>query len=325
MKWIARVATAAIIAISAGMTGAAWGQGYPGKPIRIIVPYPPGGGNDIVVRAIGQKLSENFAQSVIVENKPGGGTLIGAEAAAKSPADGYTVFLGTIATLAINPSLYRQLPYDAIRDFVPVTQIVSYPLVLVTHPGLPVKSVSELIAYAKERPGTVLYASFGNGSSPHLGTELLKTMTGIDIVHVPYKGGPPAIADLLGGQVAMMFVDLPPTIQHIRSGRLRALAMSTLQRTPLMPDLPTMMEVGVPGFGFSSWAGLVVPAGTATEIVNRLHGEVVRVLAYPEVAKQLSGLGADPVGSTPQQFADLIKSETAMWAKVVKESGAKVD
>ena len=325
MKWISRVATAAIIAISAGMTGAAWSQGYPGKPIRIIVPYPPGGGNDIVVRTIGQKLAEIFAQSVIVENKPGAGTLIGAEAAAKSPADGYTVFLGTIATLAINPSLYRQLPYDAIKDFVPVTQIVSYPLVLVTHPGLPVKSVSELIAYAKERPGTLHYASFGNGSSPHLGTELLKTMTGINIIHVPYKGGPPAIADLLGGQVAMMFVDLPPTIQHIRSGRLRALAMSTVQRTPLMPDLPTMMEAGVPGFGFSSWAGLVVPAGTATEIVNRLHGEVVRVLGYPDVAKQLSGLGADPVGSTPQQFGDLIKSETVMWAKVVKDSGAKVD
>ena len=325
MKWISRLATAAIIAISAAMTGAAWGQGYPGKPIRIIVPYPPGGGNDIVVRTIGQKLAENVAQSVIVENKPGAGTLIGAEAAAKSPADGYTVFLGTIATLAINPSLYRQLPYDAIKDFVPVTQIVSYPLVLVTHPEVPAKSVAELIAYAKERPGKVHYASFGNGSSPHLGTELLKTMTGINIIHVPYKGGAPALADLLGGQVAMMFMDLPPVMQHIRSGRIRALAMSTAQRTPLMPDLPTMMEAGVPGFGFSSWAGLVVPAGTATEIVNRLHREVVRALGYPEVAKQLSGLGADPVGSTPQQFGDLIKSETVMWAKVVKDSGAKVD
>jgi tripartite-type tricarboxylate transporter receptor subunit TctC len=190
---------------------------------------------------------------------------------------------------------------------------------------LPVKSVAELIAYAKERPGTLHYASFGNGSSPHLGTELLKTMTGINIVHVPYKGGPPALADLLGGQIAMMFMDLPPTMQHIRSGRVRALAMSTPQRTPLMPDLPTMAEAGVTGFGFTSWAGLVVPAGTAAEIVNRLHDEVVRVLGYPDVAKQLSGLGADPVGSTPQQFAELIKSEIAVWAKVVKDSGAKVD
>lgn len=325
MKRFAQVVLISFVAVLTGMSAGAWSQGYPNKPIRIIIPYPPGGGNDIVVRAIGQKLSENLGQSVVVENKPGGGTLIGAEAAAKSPPDGYTIFLGTIATLAINPSLYRQMPYDPIRDFAPVTQIANYPMVLVTNPTLSANSVADLLAIARARPGKLVYASFGNGSTPHLGMELLKTMAGVDLVHVPYKGAAPALADLLGGQVSVMFNDFMTTGSQIKAGRLKALAVSPQQRTQLMPDLPTVAESGVPGYGFTSWAGLLVPAATPAEIVNRLHAEIVRVVNQPDVARQLSALGADPAVSTPQQFAEFIRSETAKWAKVVKDSGAKID
>lgn len=324
MKRVMLAARWSCLALLAALSAPVLAQAWPAKPIKVIVPYPPGGGNDIVVRTLANRLTESLGQPVLVENKPGGGTLIGAEAAAKSPPDGYTIFLGTIATLSINPSLFKQLPYNPAKDFTPVSQIVNYPLVLIANPSVPTTSVKELLALAKAKPGQMSYASFGNGSSPHLGTELLKTMTGVDIVHVPYKGGAPALADLLGGQVAMMFVDLPPALSHIRSGKVRAIAVSPLQRTALMPEVPTVAET-VPGFGFSSWAGLLVPAGTPAEIVNRLHAEIARILNLPEVKQQLTGLGAEPVGSTPQQFAELIRSETAKWSRVVKDSGAKVD
>ena len=322
MKWIPRAVTAALIAISAGMAATACAQAYPAKPIRIIVPYPPGGGNDIVVRAIGQKLAENFAQSVIVENKPGGGTLIGAEASARSPADGHTMFLGTIATMSINPSLYRELPYDAVKDFAPITQLVNYSMLLVANPSVPANSVAELLALAKTRP--LSYASFGNGSTSHLGMELLKAMTGVPLHHVPYKGSLPALTDVIGGKVAVMFVDLPPSFSHIKSGRVRALGVSSPQRSTLIPEVPTVAET-VPGFSYGSWAGLLAPAGTPATIIARLHDEIARILSEPDIKAQLSGLGAEPVGSTSHQFAELIKSEITMWAKVVKDSGAKVD
>lgn len=300
----------------------AFAQGYPAKPIRVIIPYPPGGGNDIVVRSIGQKLAERLGQSVLVENKPGGGTLIGAEAAAKSAPDGYSLFLGTIATMSINPSLYRVLPYDPVKDFAPITQLVNYSMLLVVNPSVPANSVAELLALAKTRQ--LSYASFGNGSTSHLGMELLKAMTGVQLLHVPYKGSLPALTDVMGGQVPVMFVDLPPSLSQIKSGRVRALGVSSLQRSTLMPEVPTVAET-VPSFSYASWAGLLAPAGTPAPIIARLHDEIVHVLSQPDIKAQLSGLGAEPVGSTPQEFAALIRSEIAKWAKVVKVSGAKLD
>ena len=300
----------------------AFAQGYPAKPIRVIIPYPPGGGNDIVVRSIGQKLAERLGQSVLVENKPGGGTLIGAEAAAKSAPDGYSLFLGTIATMSINPSLYRTLPYDPVKDFAPITQLVNYSMLLVVNPSVPANSVAELLALAKMRQ--LSYASFGNGSTSHLGMELLKAMTGVQLLHVPYKGSLPALTDVMGGQVPVMFVDLPPSLSQIKSGRVRALGVSSLRRSTLMPEVPTVAET-VPGFSYASWAGLFAPTATPAAIIARLHDEIVHVLGQPDIKAQLSGLGAEPVGSTPQEFATLIRSEIAKWAKVVKVSGAKLD
>lgn len=297
-------------------------QGYPAKPIRVIIPYPPGGGNDIVVRSIGQKLAERLGQSVLVENKPGGGTLIGAEAAAKSAPDGYSLFLGTIATMSINPSLYRTLPYDPVKDFAPITQLVNYSMFLVVNPSVPANSVAELLALAKTRQ--LSYASFGNGSTSHLGMELLKAMTGVQLLHVPYKGSLPALTDVMGGQVPVMFVDLPPSLSQIKSGRVRALGVSSLRRSTLMPEVPAVAET-VPSFSYASWAGLFAPTATPAAIIARLHDEIVHVLNQPDIKAQLSGLGAEPVGSTPQEFAALIRSEIAKWAKVVKVSGAKLD
>lgn len=297
-------------------------QSYPVRPIKIIVPYPPGGGNDIVVRSISQKLAENLGQPVVIENKPGGGTLIGAQEAAKSAPDGYTLFLGSVATMSINPSLYRVLPYDPATDFTPITQLVNYPLVLVANPSVPADSVAALLALAKTRK--LVYASFGNGSSPHLGTELLKAMTGVQLLHVPYKGGAPALMAVMSGQVDVMFVDMPPAISQLKSGRIKALAVSSPQRTTLMPEVPTVGET-VPGFGFTSWAGLFVPAGTPAPIIAKLHDEVTQILRQPDIRAKLSDLGAEPVGGTPQKFAELIRSETAKWAKVVNISGAKID
>ncbi|MCC7168492.1 MAG: tripartite tricarboxylate transporter substrate binding protein [Rhodospirillales bacterium] len=316
---VALIAFVAVLGLAPALA-----QTYPTKPVRIIVPYPPGGGNDIVARALGQKLTESLGQNVLVENKPGGGTLIGAEAAAKAPPDGYTLFVGTIATMAINPSLYKEMPYHPVKDFAPIIHLVNYHMILVAHPDLPVKSVAELIAHAKANPGKLSYASFGSGSTPHLGTELLKTMTGIDMVHIPYKGGAPAIADLVGGQVPVMFIDTPPALTHIKAGKMRALAVSPAQRTALMPDLPTVGET-VPGFGFTSWAGLYATAGTPVEVVTRLNGEINRILKLPDIHEQLSKLGADPVGGTPKDLADWMAAETTKWAKVVKDSGAKLD
>lgn len=304
------------------LTAGAFAQGYPGKPIKVIVPYPPGGGNDIVVRSIGQTLAEHLGQSVVVENKPGGGTLIGAQAAAKSAPDGYTLFLGTIATMSINPSLYRELPYDPVKDFAPITQLVNYSMLLVANPSVPANSVAELLALAKTRQ--LSYASFGNGSTSHLGMELLKAMTGVQLLHVPYKGSLPALTDVMSGHVPVMFVDLPPAISQIKSGRVRALAVSSPQRSTLMPEVPTVAET-VPNFSYASWAGLLAPSGTPAAIIARLHDEVAQILSQPDIKAQLSGLGAEPVGSTPQEFAALIHSEIAKWAKVVNVSGAKLD
>ena len=302
----------------------AFGQGYPQKPIRIVVPFPAGGTTDILARAIGQKLTEQWKQQVIIDNRPGAGANIGAEVAARSPPDGYTLF-GISTAHAINPSLYGKLAYDPIRDFAPVTNVAVVSQILTVHPSLPVKSVQAFIAYAKARPGELNYSSAGNGSQPHLTAELFKSMTGVGIVHVPYKGAPPAMVDLLAGQVALTFATAPSAVPYIRTGNLRALGVSTAKRINALPDIPTIAEAGVAGFEAVGWNGLVVPAATPTAIIERLHGAIVKIVEEPSMSKYLADQGADPWTMTPAQYGDYIKSEVAKWAKVVKASGAKID
>jgi tripartite-type tricarboxylate transporter receptor subunit TctC len=300
------------------------GQAWPVKPVRIIVPFPPGGTSDILARSVGQKLSEEWKQQVVVDNRPGAGANIGAEMAAKAPPDGYTLFLfSTIHT--INPSLYSKLAYDPIRDFVPITLIAETSQVLAVHPSVPVTTVKDFIAYAKKRPGQLNYSSAGNGSQPHLTAELFKTRTGIDIVHVPYKGAPPAMTDLLAGQVALTFATAPSAVPHAKAGKLRALGVSTGKRITALPDVPTIAEAGVPGFEASGSNGLVAPAGLPAALVERLNGSVVRIVNEPAMSKFLSEQGADPRTMSAAEYGAYIKSEVAKWAKAVKDSGARVD
>ena len=288
------------------------------------MPFPPGGTSDILARAIGQKLSEEWGQQVIVDNRPGAGANIGAEVVAKSPADGYTLLLAsTIHT--INPSLYSKLTYDPVKDFAPITLIAATSQVLVVHPSLPVKTVKEFIAYAKKRPGELNYSSAGNGSQPHLTAELFKTRTGINIVHVPYKGAPPAMTDLLAGQVALTFATAPSAVPHVKAGKLRALGVSTAQRIAALPDVPTIAEAGVPDFEAAGWNGLVGPAGMPAPVVDKLNAAVVKIVQVPAMSTYLSSQGADPQTTTPGEFAAYIKSEIVKWAKVVKDSGARID
>jgi tripartite-type tricarboxylate transporter receptor subunit TctC len=309
---------------SAQSAAGASAPAYPVKAIRIVVPFPAGGTSDILSRAIGQKLTEEWKQPVIVDNRPGAGANIGAEIVVKSPPDGYTLLLAsTIHT--INPSLYRKLAYDPVKDFTPITLIATTSQVLVVHPSLPVKTVKELVAYAKERPGAINYSSAGNGSQPHLTAELFKSRTGIDIVHVPYKGAPPAMTDLLAGHVALSFATSPSAVPYVKSGKLRALAVSTMRRISALPDVPTIDESGVPGFEASGANGLVGPAGMPGALVEKLNATVVRIVKEPAMTKFLSEQGADPFTTTPAEYAAYIKSEVAKWAKAVKDSGARVD
>jgi tripartite-type tricarboxylate transporter receptor subunit TctC len=315
-----RIVCAAVVAIA--IPAAA--QTYPSKPIRIVVPFPPGGTSDILARAIGQKLTEEWKQQVVVDDRPGAGANIGADIVAKSPPDGYTLFiLSTIHT--INPSLYSKLSYDPLKDFTPITLIADTSQVLVVHPSLPVRTVKEFIAYAKKHPGQLNYSSAGNGSQPHLTAELFKKKTGIDIVHVPYKGAPPAMTDLLAGQVALTFATAPSAVPFVKSGKLRALGVSTAQRISALPDVPTIAEAGVPGFEAAGWNGLVGPAGMPAAVVNSLHAAVVKIVHVPAMASFLSGQGADPHTTTPAEFGAYIKSEVVKWAQVVKDSGARID
>jgi tripartite-type tricarboxylate transporter receptor subunit TctC len=309
---------------SAQSAAGASAPAYPVKAIRIVVPFPAGGTSDILSRAIGQKLTEEWKQPVIVDNRPGAGANIGAEIVVKSPPDGYTLLLAsTIHT--INPSLYRKLAYDPVKDFTPITLIATTSQVLVVHPSLPVKTVKELVAYAKERPGAINYSSAGKGSQPHLTAELFKSRTGIDIVHVPYKGAPPAMTDLLAGHVALSFATSPSAVPYVKSGKLRALAVSTMRRISALPDVPTIDESGVPGFEASGANGLVGPAGMPGALVEKLNATVVRIVKEPAMTKFLSEQGADPFTTTPAEYAAYIKSEVAKWAKAVKDSGARVD
>jgi tripartite-type tricarboxylate transporter receptor subunit TctC len=309
----------------AAFAAGAWAQDYPTKPIRIVVPFPPGGATDLLARAVAQRLTEKWGQAVIVDNRPGAGGNIGSELVAKAAPDGYTLEMGTVGTHAINASLYAKMPYDHVKDFVPIVLVAAVPNVLVVNPSLPVKSVQELIAYAKANPGKLNFASSGNGTSIHLSGELFKVMAGVQMTHVPYKGSAPALQDLIAGQVQLMFDNLPPSLPQIKAGKLRALAVTTAKRSPALPDLPTIAESGLPGFESSSWFGLLAPAGTPQPIVAKLNAEVNAWLATPEAKEKLLASGANPAGGSPEDFAKHIAAETAKWQKVVKESGAKID
>jgi tripartite-type tricarboxylate transporter receptor subunit TctC len=297
---------------------------YPARPVRFIVPSAAGGGTDIIARAISVKLGERLGQQFVVDNRPGAGQMIGIELAAKSPADGYTILMAA-STLAINPVMYKQVPYDPVRDFAPITQAATLPNVLAVHPSLPVKSVAELVAYAKENPGKLNFASAGIGTSPQMSIELLKSMTGIDMVHIPYKGTAPGVVDLLAGQVLVMAPNVLTALPHIKSGKLRALAVTSAKRSEALPEVPTVAEAGVPGYDSTQWYGVLAPSGTPREIVARLHDAIVRALRDPEVGKRLAADGAEAVGSSPEEFAAFIKSESEKWAKVAAAAGIKAE
>jgi len=314
-----------VLGATLGCAGAS-AQNYPSKPIRLVVPYPPGGPLDIMARAIGQKLTEAWSQPVLVDNRAGAGGNIGAEMVAKSPADGYTLLMGAVATHAINPTLYGKLPYDPVKDFAPVALVAQVPNILVVNPSVPARSVNELIELARARPGYLNFGSGSTGSTGHLAGELFKTMAGVQMVHIPYKGGAPAMADLLAGQVQLMFDNLANALPNVRAGRLRALAVTTLARSPAMPDLPTIAESGLPGFDLTTWFGLMVPARTPPEIVAKLNGGIVRALNANDMRERLEKMGAEPpTNNTPERFAAFIRAEAAKYAKVVKDSGAKVE
>jgi tripartite-type tricarboxylate transporter receptor subunit TctC len=296
---------------------------YPAKPVRLIVPSAAGGGTDIIARALAQKLSESLGQQFVVDNRPGAGQMIGIELAAKSPADGHTILMAA-STLAINPIMYKKVPYDPLRDFAPITQAALLPNVLVVHPSLPVKSLAELIAYAKQRPGQLNFASAGIGTSPQMSVELLKSMAGIDMVHIPYKGTAPGVVDLLAGQVSVMAPNLLTALPHIKAGKLRALAVTSAKRSEALPEVPTIAE-SLPGYDSTQWYGVLAPAGTSRGIVARLHDEIVRALRTPEVMQRLAADGAEPVGSNPEEFAAFIKSEIDKWAKVASAAGIRAE
>jgi tripartite-type tricarboxylate transporter receptor subunit TctC len=300
-------------------------QSYPAKPIRIIVPFPPGGIADLFARVIGQKFGETWGQPGVVDNRPGAGGNIGAEIVAKSAPDGYTLVTGSIGTHAVNVSLFSKLPYDPIRDFAPVSLIMEAEGLLVVHPSLPVKSVKELIALAKARPGQIAYASAGHGTAAHLSGELFKSMAKVNLLHVPYKGNVPAITDLLAGQTSLLFATMPTVLPQVQAGRLRALAVTSSTRAPAAPQLPTIAEAALPGFSVTNWIGFFAPAGTPREVVLKLNGEVARIMQAPDIQKRLVAEGAKFTPWTPDQFAAFVKSELAKWAKVVKEAGIRVD
>ncbi|GKT14901.1 tripartite tricarboxylate transporter substrate binding protein [Acidovorax sp. SUPP2522] len=321
-----RTLLAAALAVAAtAAVPTAFAQAFPNKPITIIVPFAAGGTTDILARVIGQGLSAELGQSVVVDNRAGAGGNIGGQMAARAPADGYTLFMGTVGTHAINAALYKKMPFDPVKDFAPLTRVANVPNLLVANPNQPYKTVQELIAYAKANPGKVNFGSSGSGSSIHLSGELFKSMAKVDMQHVPYKGSAPAVTDLLGNQIGIMFDNMPSAIQHVRSGKLRPIAVTTAKRSPELPDVPTIAEAGVPGYEATSWFGMFAPAGTPAPIVAQLNKALVKVLSQPETKKKLADQGAEPVSETPEQFAAFIQSESAKWGKVVKESGASVD
>ncbi len=297
---------------------------WPSRSIRFIVPYPPGGPTDLMARSMSGRLTEALGQAVVVDNRAGAGGNVGAEVAAKSPADGYTLLMGAISTHSINASLYRKLPFDPVKDFVPITQASIIPLVINAHPSLPVLTVKDLIALAKKNPGQLSYGSSGNGGGTHLAGELFKTMTGTDLQHVPYKGLNPATIDVMGGNIPLVFNDLTTAIQPYKAGRVKILGVSTARRVQQIPEVATIAE-SVPGYEAHTWFGVLAPTGTPQIIVDRLSRESMKILQSDEIKKRFAEVGAEPVGGTPQQFAAFMAAETSKWAKVIKASGARVD
>jgi tripartite-type tricarboxylate transporter receptor subunit TctC len=326
---VSRLSVAAAVVAAAGVASPAFAQApalagaYPNRPIRFVVPFPAGGGNDTMARTIGNKLAAALGQQFVVDNRPGAGGLIGAETAAHAAPDGYTLFLGGVASHGILPNLQPKLGYDPIKDFAPVSLIASAPLVLVVHPAVPVKSVKELVQFAKTKPGQLNFASNGTGGSSHLAAELFKMMTATDMVHVPYKGLAPALTDLLSGQVQLMFSSTVAMLPQVRAGRLRPLGITSVKRSAAMPDIPTVAEAGVAGFETASWYGVLAPAGTAKPIVERLNREIAKAVQLPDVRERLMSEGAEPVGGSPAEFAAHIKRELARWAQVIKQAGIK--
>ena len=316
MRRVLLTAGCLVVALSAAA------QTYPSKAVRVVVPYSPGGATDLIARLVAQELTRRLGQQMIVENRPGGGGVIGADAVAKAAPDGHSVLLAAPAEIAILPHL-QKMPYRAERDFAPVSLAAVTPLILVVHPSLPVKTAGDLIALAKSRPGELTYASAGSGGVQHLAGELLKTTSKIDLLHVPYKGAGPIMPDLVGGHVAMFFAGMPPAIPHVRAGKLRAIAVTTTRRSPGAPAVPTMQESGVPGFDISNWFGYFVPAGTPTDVVDRLNAEITRALKLPEVREKLANVGAEVVGNSPQELATFWRAESDKFARLIKASGAK--
>lgn len=319
------IAGAGALALAAVLPGAALAQAYPSKPITMVVPFSAGGTTDILARIVGKALEGELGQPVVIDNKAGAGGNIGAQHAARAKADGYTLFMGTVGTHAINEALYKKLPYKPLDDFQPITRVAMVPNLLVAHPSRPYKTVKELIEFAQKNPGKINFASSGSGSSIHLSGELFKALAKVDMVHVPYKGSAPAVADLLGGQTDIMFDNMPSAFQHVKAGKLRALAVTTDKRYPELPDVPTIAEAGVPGYNATSWFGLFTNRGVPADVLTKLSAAVVKILAKPEVVKQMAEQGAVAHPEKPAEFEDFIKAEAAKWGPVVKQSGATVD
>ena len=314
-----------LLAVCCGLALHAAAQTYPNRPIRFVSAYPPGGTTDILARLLGQKVYEDWKQPVVIENKPGGNGMIGTDFVAKAAPDGYTILMGNSQPLAITVTLFSKQPFDAVKDFQPITLAAVVPLVLVVHPSLPVKTTRELIALMKSRPGELNYASAGSGSPQHLTAEMFKSMARVDMTHIPYKGSGPAIIDLVGGQIPIAFESMIPIIPQIKGGKMRALAVTGAKRSAVLPDVPTVAESGVPNFEASAWYGVLAPAGVPGDIVATLNAEFNKVMKLPDVRQRLAEMGTDYVGGTPQQFGDFIKAEIVKWGKAVKESGARAD
>ncbi len=320
-RWMAAIALALLIE-----AGGAAAQNYPTRPVTIIVPYAAGGGTDLLARIIGQKLEQRFGKPFVVEDRPGGGTVLAAQAVAKATPDGYTLLMGTSTPLAINATLHKKLPYDPATDFVPLALVANVPFVLVVNPSLPVKSVGDLIKLAKEKPGTLSYGTSGPGSPHHLYAELFKSMTNIEMEHVPYKGSVPALTDVMANHIPLMFCDLAPAQPMIKQGRVRALGVSSRVRVASLPDVPPLAEAGVPGFEAVAWQMLVAPANTPTDVVDTLARELKAILATPEIKQQISQIGMIPIDSpAPEELARYIRTEIVRWGEVVKKSGASID
>ena len=317
-----RVASSLALSLAGGATFA---QTYPSKPIRIVSPFPPGGTSDILARQIGERLSKEWGQPVVTENRAGAAGNIASEYVAKAPPDGHVLYINTVGTHAINPAIYSKLNFDPIKDFTAITNLVALPSLLCAHPSVPVRNVKDLIALARKHPGELSYSSAGSGSQPHLTAEMFKTMTGTKLLHVPYKGASPQMVGLLGGEVAVTWATAPSGVPFVKAGKLRPLGVSSSRRMPVLPDVPTIAEAGVPGYDALGWNGLVGPANMPPAVVQKINAAVVAIFNTPEVRERFIALGSEPIPSTPEAFASLMKAELPKWAKIVKESGARLD